>query len=56
MISDMQQVRMTEPEVTNNFAAVLEKLRQGDEVIVTAVQISGPTEMWKSKGAGAVRG
>ena len=34
MIEDMEQVRMTEAEVTSNFAAVLEKLKQGDEVVV----------------------
>jgi antitoxin (DNA-binding transcriptional repressor) of toxin-antitoxin stability system len=30
----MEQVRMTEAEVTNNFAAVLEKLKRGEEVVV----------------------
>ncbi len=30
----MAQLRMTEAEVANNFAAVLEKLRDGSEVIV----------------------
>jgi antitoxin (DNA-binding transcriptional repressor) of toxin-antitoxin stability system len=30
----MEQVRMTEAEVTNNFAAALERLGQGDEVVV----------------------
>ena len=30
----MEQVRMTEAEVTNNFAAVLEKLKHGAEVVV----------------------
>lgn len=34
MIEDMDQVRMTEAEVTNNFAAVLEKLKHGAEVVV----------------------
>jgi antitoxin (DNA-binding transcriptional repressor) of toxin-antitoxin stability system len=34
MIEDMEQVRMTEAEVTSNFAAVLEKLKRGDEVVV----------------------
>jgi antitoxin (DNA-binding transcriptional repressor) of toxin-antitoxin stability system len=34
MIEDMDQVRMTEAEVTNNFGAVLEKLQQGAEVVV----------------------
>jgi antitoxin (DNA-binding transcriptional repressor) of toxin-antitoxin stability system len=34
MIEDMEQVRMTEAEVTNNFAAVLEKLKHGTEVVV----------------------
>jgi antitoxin (DNA-binding transcriptional repressor) of toxin-antitoxin stability system len=30
----MEQVRMTEIEVTNNFGAVLEKLQQGAEILV----------------------
>jgi antitoxin (DNA-binding transcriptional repressor) of toxin-antitoxin stability system len=30
----MEQVRMTEAEVTNNFGAVLEKLQQGAEIVV----------------------
>jgi antitoxin (DNA-binding transcriptional repressor) of toxin-antitoxin stability system len=34
MIESMAQVHMTEAEVTTNFAAVLEKLRQGAEVVV----------------------
>ena len=34
MIEDMEQVHMTEAEVTGNFAAVLEKLHQGAEVVV----------------------
>jgi antitoxin (DNA-binding transcriptional repressor) of toxin-antitoxin stability system len=34
MIEDMEQVRMTEAEVTNDFGAVLEKLRQGAEIVV----------------------
>jgi len=34
IIEDMEQVRMTEAEVTNNFAAVLEKLKRGAEVVV----------------------
>jgi len=34
MIERMEQVRMTEAEVTSNFAAVLEKLRHGAEVVV----------------------
>jgi antitoxin (DNA-binding transcriptional repressor) of toxin-antitoxin stability system len=34
MIEDMAQVHMSEAEVTSNFAAVLEKLRHGMEVIV----------------------
>lgn len=34
MIEPMEQVRMTEAEVTSNFAAVLEKLRRGNEVVV----------------------
>ncbi len=34
MIEDMAQVHMTEAEVTRDFAAVLEKLRQGAEVVV----------------------
>jgi antitoxin (DNA-binding transcriptional repressor) of toxin-antitoxin stability system len=34
MIEDMEQVHMTEAEVTSNFAAVLEKIQQGAEVIV----------------------
>jgi antitoxin (DNA-binding transcriptional repressor) of toxin-antitoxin stability system len=34
MIEEMRKVHMTEAEVTNNFAGVLERLAQGDEVIV----------------------
>ncbi len=34
MIEDMEQVRMTDAEVTSNFAAVLEKLKHGAEVVV----------------------
>jgi antitoxin (DNA-binding transcriptional repressor) of toxin-antitoxin stability system len=34
MIEGMAQVHMSEAEVTANFAAVLEKLRQGAEVVV----------------------
>ena len=34
MIEDMTQVHMTEAEVTGNFAAVLEKIQQGAEVVV----------------------
>ena len=34
MIEDMEQVRMTDAEVANDFAAVLEKLRHGAEVVV----------------------
>jgi antitoxin (DNA-binding transcriptional repressor) of toxin-antitoxin stability system len=34
MIESMALVHMTEAEVTKNFAAVLEKLRQGAEVVV----------------------
>jgi len=34
MIEDMEQVHMTEAEVTGNFAAVLEKIQQGAEVVV----------------------
>ena len=34
MIEGMAQVHMTEAEVTKNFAAALEKLRQGAEVVV----------------------
>ena len=30
----MAQVHMTEAEVTSNFAAVLEKLKQGAEIVV----------------------
>jgi len=30
----MEQVRMTDAEVASNFAAVLEKLKQGAEVVV----------------------
>lgn len=33
-IEGMEQVRMTDAEVTSNFAAVLEKLRHGAEVVV----------------------
>lgn len=34
MIEVMATVRMSDSEVTNNFAAVLEKVRQGIEVVV----------------------
>ena len=34
MIEGMTQVRMTEVEVTRDFAAVLDKIRNGVEVIV----------------------
>jgi antitoxin (DNA-binding transcriptional repressor) of toxin-antitoxin stability system len=34
MIEDMERVRMSDAEVTSNFAAVLEKLKQGAEVVV----------------------
>jgi antitoxin (DNA-binding transcriptional repressor) of toxin-antitoxin stability system len=34
MIEYVEQVRMTQAEVTKNFAAVLEKLNRGDEVVV----------------------
>jgi antitoxin (DNA-binding transcriptional repressor) of toxin-antitoxin stability system len=34
MINNMAAVHMTEAEVTRDFAAVLEKLRHGTEVIV----------------------
>jgi antitoxin (DNA-binding transcriptional repressor) of toxin-antitoxin stability system len=36
MIEEMAQVHMTEAEVTANFAAALEKVRQGVEVVVDA--------------------
>ena len=34
MIESMAQVHMSEAEVSKNFAAVLEKVRQGAEVVV----------------------
>jgi antitoxin (DNA-binding transcriptional repressor) of toxin-antitoxin stability system len=34
MIEGMEQVHMTEAEVTRDFAAVLERVRQGVEVVV----------------------
>lgn len=34
MIKDMPRVRMTQTEVTSDFSAVLEKLRQGSDVVV----------------------
>ena len=34
MIEEIAQIHMTEAEVTNNFAAALEKVRQGLEVVV----------------------
>ena len=34
MIEGMAQVHMTEAEVTQNFAAVLESLRKGAEVVI----------------------
>ena len=34
MIEDMAQLHMTEAEVAKDFAAVLEKIRQGAEIIV----------------------
>jgi antitoxin (DNA-binding transcriptional repressor) of toxin-antitoxin stability system len=36
MIEEMVQVHMTEAEVAGNFAAALEKVRQGLEVVVEA--------------------
>jgi antitoxin (DNA-binding transcriptional repressor) of toxin-antitoxin stability system len=35
MIEEMAQIHMTEAEVTGNFAAALEKVRQGLEVVVS---------------------
>jgi antitoxin (DNA-binding transcriptional repressor) of toxin-antitoxin stability system len=34
MIKAMAQVHMSEAEVAKNFAAVLEKVRQGGEIVV----------------------
>jgi len=34
MIEDMAQVHMTEAEVTKDFAAVMEKVRQGAEIVI----------------------
>ena len=34
MIGDMPQLHMTEAEVSQNFAAVMEKIQRGAEVIV----------------------
>jgi antitoxin (DNA-binding transcriptional repressor) of toxin-antitoxin stability system len=34
MIEYMERLRMTDAEVANNFAALLEKLRHGTEVVV----------------------
>ena len=34
MIESMGQIHMTEAEVTNNFAAAMEKIQQGAEIIV----------------------
>lgn len=34
MIEDMAQVHMTEAEVSGDFAAVLKKIRHGEEVVV----------------------
>jgi antitoxin (DNA-binding transcriptional repressor) of toxin-antitoxin stability system len=34
MIKSMEQVRMTEAEVTSNFDAVLDKIKHGAEVVV----------------------
>ncbi len=34
MIENMEQIHMTEAEVASNFAAVLEKLKHGNEVVV----------------------
>ena len=36
MIEEMAQVHMTEAEITANFAAAQQKVRQGQEVIVDA--------------------
>jgi hypothetical protein len=36
MIEGMAQIHMTEAEVSGNFAAALEKVRQGLEVVVEA--------------------
>jgi antitoxin (DNA-binding transcriptional repressor) of toxin-antitoxin stability system len=69
MMEDMEQVHMTEAEVANNFAAVLEKLKHGTEVVVerdhrpVAVisPVKGPgrpidecIELAKAHGSGAV--
>ena len=34
MIGDMERVRMTDAEVASDFAAVLERLKHGEEVVV----------------------
>lgn len=36
MIEEMAQIHMTEAEITGNFAAALERVRQGLEVVVEA--------------------
>ena len=38
MIKGMEQVHMTDAEVASNFAAVLEKLKHGAEVVVEPVE------------------
>jgi hypothetical protein len=48
MIEEMAQVHMTESEVAGDFAAALEKLRQGFEVVVEndcqAIAVLKPAE------------
>ena len=48
MIEEMEQIHMTEAEVAGNFAAALEKVRQGLEVVVEddhrAIAVLRPTE------------
>jgi antitoxin (DNA-binding transcriptional repressor) of toxin-antitoxin stability system len=48
MIEEMVQIHMTEAEIAGNFAAALEKVRQGLEVVVDsdhrAIAVLRPTE------------
>jgi antitoxin (DNA-binding transcriptional repressor) of toxin-antitoxin stability system len=68
MIEEMEQVRMTDAEVATDFAAVLDKLRHGTEVVVEQNQrpvavispVNGPgrpidecIELAKAHGSGA---
>jgi len=46
MIEEMPQIHMSEAEVVKNFAAVLARVRQGDEVVIE--QNSRPVAVLKT--------